>query len=301
MHGTVEGLRSSPALGTGVERINYDSALNGRLSVETGLGNDVFVADDTSVTITLDGGAGDDQFQIGQIFGTRRTTAANIAAADVFPKMVATTRGYLSPGISAPLVAMGGTGNDEFTVYANQAELRLEGDDGNDLFVVRAFALARTDASGNILTDSTGNAIPDIGGSVDRPLDIRTGGGDDEVRYSMNAPVSIDGGAGYDKVIILGTEFPDDIVVTATAIYGAGVNVRYTTVESVEIDGLEGDDQFFIQSTAFGVAYRVIGGIGSDTINVAGDISTDIVVRDIEGASGTVDHLVTSTISATTE
>ena len=29
-------------------------------------------------------------------------------------------------------------------MYSNQAELRLEGDDGNDIFVVRAFALAAT-------------------------------------------------------------------------------------------------------------------------------------------------------------
>ena len=56
--------------------------------------------------------------------------------------LIATTRGWLSPGTNAPLVAQGGTGNDEFTVYSNQAELRLEGDDDNDLFVVRAFALA---------------------------------------------------------------------------------------------------------------------------------------------------------------
>ena len=57
---------------------------------------------------------------------------------------VATTRGYLSAGTSAPLVAMGGTGNDQFRVYSNQSELRLEGDDDNDLFIVRAFAIAAT-------------------------------------------------------------------------------------------------------------------------------------------------------------
>ena len=68
---------------------------------------------------------------------------------------------------------------------------------------------------------------------------------------------------------MLGTEFADHIVITDKAIYGAGLNVRYTTVEVVEVDGLEGDDQFFVQSTAFGVLYRVIGGLGSDTINVA--------------------------------
>src|SRR6185436_16878739 len=101
-------------------------------------------ADDTSAIVTLDGGAGNDQFQIGQIFGTKRDTGANLASADVFPSVIATTRGYLSPGTGAPRVALGGLGNDQFTVYSNQAQLRLEGEDGNDLFVVRAFALAAT-------------------------------------------------------------------------------------------------------------------------------------------------------------
>ena len=44
----------------------------------------------------------------------------------VFPDLISTTRGWLSPGTHAPLVAQGGTGNDEFTVYSNQAELRLD-------------------------------------------------------------------------------------------------------------------------------------------------------------------------------
>ena len=84
------------------------------------------------------------------------------------------TRGYLSPGISAPLVALGGAGEDEFTVYSNQAELRLEGEDGNDLFVVRAFALAQTNPDGTIMTGASGAAISAIGSSAARPLDIRT-------------------------------------------------------------------------------------------------------------------------------
>ena len=54
-------------------------------------------------------------------------------------------------------------------------------------------------------------------------------------------------------------------------------------MEIVEVDGLEGDDEFFVQSTAFGVAYRVIGGLGSDTINVTGDVTADIVVKELEG------------------
>ena len=60
---------------TFVQRINYDTALNGRLTVYGRGGNDAFFADDTTAIITLDGGAGNDSFQIGQIFGSKRDVA----------------------------------------------------------------------------------------------------------------------------------------------------------------------------------------------------------------------------------
>jgi hypothetical protein len=381
-----------------VSRIQYDSGINGRMIVEGREGDDQFYSDDVTVITTLDGGAGDDTFQVGQIFGMNRTLDANMLPTDIFPELVATTRGWLSPGSSAPLVAQGGTGNDTFRVYSNQSELRLEGDDDNDLFIVRAFALAattdfdwngdsydadpsqgaidvddleagaavmealetlrttngwtvaqaidnltdadvagfdifinaawRTDLKAKmavngatsfningdfginfldllltptvtddvIVLDADGVASPQIGlgFSVAQAPDIRAGGGQDEVRYNVNAPVSVDGGAGFDKMVILGTEFADDIVIRADGIFGAGLNVRYSTIEAIEVDGLEGDDEFFVLSTAFGVSYRVIGGLGSDVINVGGDVTEDIVTRELEGATGTVDHLVRS-------
>jgi hypothetical protein len=363
-----------------VQRINYDAALNGRLSVYGKGGNDYFAVDDNSAITTLDGGFGNDTFAIGQIFGFKRDTEEGaLLGSDTFPVLIATTRGWLSPGTHAPLVATGGRGNDEFTVYSNQAELRLEGDDDNDLFVVRAFALAavvdtdansdgvldlkdvedpfgidtnhngfadagdesldplhplittighrRTDNNGDgvfnaadahktplnikdddhtkweddiIPLDADGVARPIIGlgFSTARPLDIRAGGGEDEVSYNVNAPVSVDGGTGFDKLVVLGTEFADDIVISVKGIFGAGLNVRYDNIEVVEVDGLEGDDEFFVQSTKFGVAYRVIGGLGSDTINVTGDVTEDIVTRELEGVSGTIDHRLSSAIDA---
>ena len=138
--------------------------------------------------------------------------------------------------------------------------------------------------------DGVARPIIGLGFSTARPLDIRAGGGEDEVSYNVNAPVSVDGGTGFDKLVVLGTEFADDIVITYKAIYGAGLNVRYTTIEVVEVDGLEGDDEFFVLSTAYGVAYRVIGGLGSDTINVTGDVVEDIITRELEGVSGTIDY-----------
>ncbi len=374
-----------------VQRINYDRALNGRITVFGLGGNDAFYVDDTQATMTLDGGAGNDSFQIGQIFGTQRDSQSApdggaLLPADTFPALVPTTRGWLSPGTHAPLLATGGTGNDRFIVYSNQAEIQLNGDDHNDLFIVRAFAIAavcdtnadnfvspnnaangcgltdvdyrpaggvfpkdiddgldngqcfigtylgqagyiRYDNNGDnvcnnadahitynhdvgsnvdldntmwqddmIPLDANGVAVPVIGlgFSTNRPLDIRAGGGEDEVQYNVNAPVNVDGGTGFDKLVVLGTEFADDFAITDKAIYGAGLNVKYTTIEVLEIDGLEGDDQFFVLSTAFGVAYRVIGGLGSDQISVAGDVTADIVTRELEGISGAVDHIVRS-------
>src|SRR5262249_9189535 len=46
-----------------VERVNYDTGLNGRLQVFGRGGNDYFASDDATVVTTLDGGKGNDSFQ----------------------------------------------------------------------------------------------------------------------------------------------------------------------------------------------------------------------------------------------
>jgi hypothetical protein len=83
-------------------------------------------------------------------------------------------------------------------------------------------------------------------------------------------------------------------VISKDGIFGSGLNVRYDNVEVVEVDGLEGDDEFFVISTPFGVATRVIGNLGSDTVNVMGDVSEDIITRELEGVSGVINHRVES-------
>src|SRR5260370_20617928 len=76
--------------------------------------------------------------------------SGNLAAENVFDvATVATTRGWLSRGTSEPLVAQGGTGNNTFTVYSNHSVVHLEGDGGNNLFIVRRFALAPVDSAVN--------------------------------------------------------------------------------------------------------------------------------------------------------
>ena len=277
LHATIAQAQMSPAPSTSVERVNYDTAANARLAVYGLEGNDSFFSDDVRVITTLDGGAGNDSFQIGQIYGTKRDTNAGIQANDTFTP-IATTRGWLSAGTSAPMVVQGGAGDDQFTVYSNQGVLRLEGDDGDDLFTIRAFALAQTCTGAANETLPAGTTCADgivwrdrvnlvaypaltSGFSTAAQTDVRTGTGANQVTYNINAPVSIDGGNGFDKVVILGTEFADHFVITDKAVYGAGLQVQYANVEALEIDGLEGDDTFDVLSTPPGLLTRVIGGL----------------------------------------
>ncbi|MGB3415081.1 MAG: calcium-binding protein [Mesorhizobium sp.] len=267
-----------------VERINYDAATNGRVQVEGNDGDDRFYFDDNSAILTVDGGLGNDFFQVGQIFGSSRNEKVDadgkldpdngayaiLSEEDRF-ETVETTLGYLSKGITVPAVLYGGVGEDMFVVYSNHADLRLEGEDGNDEFVIRAFALA----------DGVN-------------VKVNGGNGDDVIQYNINAPVDIDGGAGFDRVVVLGTELADTFVITRDGVYGAGLTVRISNAEALDVDGLEGDDTFYVLSTADNLVTTLIGGLGSDTFNVAGDVVMPVISDDANGDSGTITHTVTS-------
>ena len=253
-------------------RINYNQQINGRLRINAYEGEDAFYVDDNSSITTLDGGDGADYFQFGQLFKSAREagTATGILPGDEF-ETVETTRGFLSNGISQPLTAYGADGNDFFQVYHNLAVLRLEGGDHDDTFIVRAFV---------VLNEAAKQAM----------TYINSGGGNDKIQYVINAPVSIDGGDGYDSVVVIGTEFQDNFVITKDGIYGAGLNVTYERVESIELDAMEGDDNFFVLSTHEDWSAVVIGNKGSDIFNVAGDVDVDVISNDLMGYSAVIHH-----------
>src|SRR5262249_57147679 len=140
--------------------------------------------------------------------------------------------------------------------------------DGKDLFTVRAFGLAQTDpTTGDIvwLDPVQEIAMPKLtkGFSTAAETAIRTGAGSNQVEYNINAPVSVDGGSGFDKLVILGTEFADHIVVTDKGIFGAGLTVTYHNIEVLEVDALEGDDTIDVLSTPANMAVRAIGRLGT--------------------------------------
>src|SRR5260370_7676922 len=66
--------------------------------------------------------------------------------------------------------------------------------------------------------------------------------------------------------------------------------VTFRNIQVIEINALEGDDTIDVLSTPTGVAVRVIGGLGSNQINVAGDVNGDVFSQDINGTSATINH-----------
>ena len=270
--------------GAAIERFNYRN-IEG-ITLNTLYGDDYVASDDTLAVFTINGGEGNDRFQIGQVFKSQRDSdveTANVLPQDVFATLEI-TRGWLSNGISAAMTINGGGGNDDFTVFHNKQSLTLNGGDGDDNFTVRAFALV---------------------GSVDDQrarTDMKGDGGADTIKYAVNAPVGIDGGDGFDSVIVIGTEFSDDFVVTDSGVFGAGLNVTYVNIEKLKVDGAEGDDRYFVLSTDANVVTEIDGGLGSDTFFTGGspaDSPIYVTSNDLRGYSGIVLNSVENTGATT--
>jgi hypothetical protein len=169
----------------------------------------------------------------------------------------------------------GGLGDDTFVVFHNRAVLSLNGGLGEDDFEVRAFALVGSQEPQRQRTDISGGADAD------------------RVQYSVNAPVNIDGGDGLDTLTVIGTEFGDDFVITEDGVFGAGLTINFVNIELLKVDGAEGDDRFFVQSTSENFITELFGGLGSDTFNMSGD-TPPVVSNDLRGHSGIILHDVES-------
>ena len=277
-----------PAGDRNIERINYNGNINAGATINLLSGDDEMVIDDAAVVLQVSGGIGDDKFQVGQLFDTLRVGPATDMTGDVSGTTglsdedayatIATTRGFLSNGISESALIDGGAGNDRFDILHNLAPLSLRGGDGDDVFIVRSFALA---GSQDNLRERT---------------DISGGGGADLIQYAVNAPVTINGGDGFDTIIMIGTEFGDDFVITQEGVFGAGRDVTFSEIESLTLDGAEGDDRFFVLGTQAGVRTEIVGGLGADTFVTGGD-TPPVVSNDLRGHSGLVTHSVESVIS----
>ncbi|MFT5527480.1 MAG: hypothetical protein ACI9HK_005462, partial [Pirellulaceae bacterium] len=256
-----------------VERVNYNSDMNGGLTIYGRAGDDTFVLDENNVITTIFGDEGNDNFQVGQVFASLRDANAGLALEDQFDATL-TTRGYLSNGISYSTNLFGGVGEDSFTVYHNKADLSMFGEEDDDSFRVRAFVRVNPRDPKAPLTNING------------------GQGADFISYTVNSPVQIEGGDGFDSLTVVGTEFGDQFVVTNNGVFGAGLFVSFNGLERVVVDALEGNDTFYVGSSSKDVELELIGGRGSDTFDVGGSEDGKPVTvesNDGKGHSGLID------------
>ncbi len=242
-----------------VQRVNYDRTSTGGLRLNAVDGGNRFYIDDTGAPLTIDGGLGSDpakqnEFQIGQLFGLDRLPPSVAAGDEV--DTARTTQGYLSPGNSHGMTIYGAENSvNVFRVYSNAAPLALYGGKRDDAFMVYAFK----------------QGAPQAGG------------------YVLNGPLNIDGGEGMNTYTVLGTEEDDAFVLTQEGIRGAGLNTSYQNIQRVNLDAREGNDHIYVLSTRSNVITTLIGGSGSNTFDLSGDVERNTIVSGRAGSRDVLD------------
>ena len=297
---------------TFVQRINYDSALNGRLTVYGRGGNDAFLVDDTTAIVTLDGGADDDSFQIGQIFGSKRDVLeGGLAAADVFPLLIATTRGWLSPGTRRAAGRAGRLGQRRVHRLLQpgraaprrrrrQRQLRrarLRARRGRHRHQRRRCARRAHDPAMAGRHDPAGRQPRRAARPRPRPRGRWTSARVPATTRSPTTSTLRSRSTAAPASTRSSCSAPSSPTTSSSPRRASSARASTSATPAWRSSRSTGSRATTCSSSSrrpFGVAYRVIGGLGSDTINVTGDVTEDIVVKQLEGLHGHIDHIVGS-------
>ena len=261
---------SGLSAGSDYQVVNYDSVE--QVTVFGGEGHDKFISDSSATQIDVFGDGGDDQFYVGSVL---KTDTVLVEGQEV------TIVEEITDGANFNGSAFfGGEGDDYFEVNHNAADIGLYGDNGDDTFFIKA--LLTLDDDGELLDIDSGTANVSGVSQGENPNDTREVDVDTLV-YVENANVSIDGGAGFDSVAIVGTVLSDTFYVfverdedtgeMVQRIYGAGIKLqKLLNIERLQLLTGGGDDTVYI----YGVDMGLIGdmvvktGSGSDTVHVGG-------------------------------
>ena len=261
---------SGLAAGQDYQVVNYNSVE--QVTVFGGEGHDKFISDGSATQIDIFGDGGDDQFYVGSVLETETVLVEGQEVTIV---------NQITDGVNFNGSAFfGGEGDDYFEVNHNAADIGLYGDNGDDTFFIKA--LLTQDDDGELLDIDSGVANVSGVSQGDNPNDTREVDVDTLV-YVENANVSIDGGAGFDSVALVGTVLSDTFYVyveedpdtgeTVQRIYGAGVKLqKLLNIERLQLLTGGGDDTVYL----YGVDMGLIGdmviktGSGSDVVHVGG-------------------------------
>ncbi|CAB9505197.1 Kringle domain [Seminavis robusta] len=269
-----------------IERINLEStATIQSLLIRLNEGLNEMFFDDTMAKTDVYGGSERDEFHIGQKYNSERDEMAGV---DDPIDTTLTTQGYLSDGNHHTIVINGQGGGDYFDVIRNTQLLDLNGDSGDDTFVIRSFLALRI-VDGETLESDAGD-VTAAGGDDSDYFEI----GDTVTSYVVNAGVDVDGGTGNDRAVIVGTEADDNYVVTDGNIYGGGLSVRFSNIEMLDVTGEAGNDVFSILSTNPNVITSVYGALGSDTFYIAPRSVDPVISKNTKGHTGVLEHEIAS-------
>ncbi|HNH35922.1 MAG TPA: calcium-binding protein, partial [Rhodocyclaceae bacterium] len=263
-HGSLGADGSFHPSGTS-ETFNYTHSES--LDIHAGAGDDYFTVDDVAIGMDVYGDEGSDNFMVGRVLEEALVGGIPVATK-ISNGISVVSRFYGDDGTDDTPAAGYAYGDDYFEVNHNVAEIWLYGDAGDDTFVINAH-----------LTDNDPS---------DDPLrNVRGGTGNNTISYVQNAAVNIDGGAGNDTVIVNGTAIGDTFIVTTIEVevspgvfelrqqvVGAGLQIKMTDVEKLEVNGAGGDDHIYVFGTLDGLDVTVRGGTGNDTIVIGGDAVT---------------------------
>ncbi|MGA2871490.1 MAG: hypothetical protein ABSF34_20300, partial [Verrucomicrobiota bacterium] len=144
----------------------------------------------------------------------------------------------------------GGSGDDSFYNFGNSAVLNLNGDTGSDTFYVYASVLVN-----NQLTN----------------VNTSTSGTNKVYSYRVNAAVNITGGtAGNNTLYIFGQPLNGvgTYYISASNVTGGGLDINFTNIQQLTVEGLGGDNTFYIISistptTIYGEGSIVLPSVGN--------------------------------------
>ncbi|WP_290734503.1 MULTISPECIES: LEPR-XLL domain-containing protein [unclassified Fibrobacter] len=256
-----DGNVSSTNANKNIERVNFTNGID-VVNLYANGGDDKVVVDGTAAVTNIDGGAGNDTFQVGQLYNSdRKAGTQNIASEDGFKTIQNSDGKYLSEGVSegSKLNIDGGVGDDTFTALRNVGSLNMAGSRGNDAFSVYNYKTM----SGDIV---------------------------------VNGTRSIDGGTGIDSVNVYGTEGDDTVVITKEGLLSESGGIKVAGVEYSNFAAGAGDDEFYVASNNAGETTTINGGHGNDTVSVGGlDLdSRPLRNADTDGQTNTLTYEVLS-------
>ena len=224
-------------LNSNIERVNYTAGIES-LNVNANGGNDQIYVDGTAHKTTVDGGAGNDNFYVGQIYNSERKpgNAAEVQPIDEFNTQKNNEEGYVSDGVSSGTVLNleGGSGEDNFVALNNVGTLSMSGGKDNDNFSMYSF---RKDGSGDAFE---------------------------------RGAVLIEGGKGDDTLKVRGTDNDDVFVVTKEGMLSDLIAISASGVESSQFDAAAGDDMFHVVGNKADDMTELYGGKGNDTFSMGG-------------------------------